>query len=330
MHASTAPARLRRADLLEAESVLGSVSVELDGRRQLRPKSVWLFVSKDRGATWQQISDAKPQVLAFNYRAEADGEYWFAIRTTDASGRDATCRRARASGAMQPELRVIVDTTMPRFESLSGQLRNDGTLEIRWRVTDANLDAHSCNVEVQADALGELAAGAARRARRKSGSATGKGWLSFAVASGAARRRPCVPPRSISPAIGPCFSRRSRRRRRAIARRQRARQRRLAAAIRHSRRPSLPSPVGCRVRRRRLPATQPAGRRSRNSGPPIDRHALRSIRPTRARRRSLTARRVGIDCSGVAIGDRSRVDDRRRIPRAQTGRPPAGQRAAAA
>ena len=52
-------------------------------------KSVWLYVSKDRGITWQQVSDAQPQLLAFNYRAEADGEYWFAIRTTDAHGRDA-------------------------------------------------------------------------------------------------------------------------------------------------------------------------------------------------------------------------------------------------
>ena len=53
------------------------------------------------------------------------------------------------AGAMQPELRVIVDTTMPRIESLSGQLRDDGTLDARWRVTDPNLGAHSCNVEVQ-------------------------------------------------------------------------------------------------------------------------------------------------------------------------------------
>ena len=116
-------------------------------------KSVRLYVSSDRGASWQPVSDAQPQLLAFNYRAAADGEYWFAIRTSDASGRDATLPTTPGpTGAMPPELRVIVDTTMPRIESLSGQLRDDGTLEIHWRATDANLGAHSCNVEVQSDA----------------------------------------------------------------------------------------------------------------------------------------------------------------------------------
>ena len=46
-------------------------------------RAVWLFVSKDRGASWQKISEAKPDVKAFNYRAEGDGEYWFASRTID-------------------------------------------------------------------------------------------------------------------------------------------------------------------------------------------------------------------------------------------------------
>ena len=114
------------------------------------PKSVWLYVSKDRGVTWQQISDAQPQLLAFNYRAEADGEYWFAIRTTDANGRDTRLVAVPGSAAaIQPELRVIVDTTMPRFENLASVLSDGGTLEVRWRVADANLQAHSCNVEVQ-------------------------------------------------------------------------------------------------------------------------------------------------------------------------------------
>lgn len=115
-------------------------------------KSVSLYVSKDRGASWQPISDAQPQLLAFNYRAEADGEYWFAIRTTDDRGSSSQTPFAPGlNGSLQPELRVIVDTMMPRIESLSGQLRDDGTLEARWRVTDVNLGAHSCNVEVQTE-----------------------------------------------------------------------------------------------------------------------------------------------------------------------------------
>ncbi len=114
-------------------------------------KSVWLYVSKDRGASWQRVGDAQPQLLAFNYRAPADGEYWFAIRTSDADNRDALYSATlNPNVALVPELCVIVDTSMPRIESLTGQLRDATNLEVRWRVRDANLSAHSCNVEVLA------------------------------------------------------------------------------------------------------------------------------------------------------------------------------------
>jgi hypothetical protein len=121
------------------------------------PTSVWLYVSRDRGATWNQISDAQPQILAFNYRAEADGEYWFAIRTLDARGRDLPpgTLPGVTVAPLEPELRVIVDTTMPRFDGLTGTLHHDGTLEARWRVADANLQADSCRVEVQQDQAGD-------------------------------------------------------------------------------------------------------------------------------------------------------------------------------
>ncbi|HEY3394959.1 MAG TPA: hypothetical protein VGK58_19800 [Lacipirellulaceae bacterium] len=108
-------------------------------------QAVWLFVSKDRGATWQKISDAKPHVKSFNYRAEGDGEYWFAIRTLDHHG------RAWPAGPYQPELRVIVDTTMPRIEALHTRIRRDGAIDIHWHGSDTNLDAATWRIEAQLD-----------------------------------------------------------------------------------------------------------------------------------------------------------------------------------
>lgn len=108
-------------------------------------QAVWLFVSKDRGATWQKISEAKPHVKSFNYRAEGDDEYWFAIRTLDHHG------RAWPTGPYQPELRVIVDTTMPRIEALQSRIRPDGAIDIRWHGSDTNLDASTWRIEAQLD-----------------------------------------------------------------------------------------------------------------------------------------------------------------------------------
>lgn len=105
--------------------------------------TVWLFVSKDRGASWHKISEAKPHVKAFTYHAEADGEYMFAIRTVDAQG------QAWPAGPYQAELRVIVDTTMPLIDEFRGELLSDGRVAIRWHATDLNLDPNSWRVEFQ-------------------------------------------------------------------------------------------------------------------------------------------------------------------------------------
>ena len=111
-------------------------------------QAVWLFVSQDHGLTWHKISEAKPHVKSFNYRAEGEGEYWFAIRTLDQQG------RAWPAGEYQPELRVVVDTTMPRIEELLASLRDDGALDIRWRGSDVNLDPYSWKIEAQTEPAG--------------------------------------------------------------------------------------------------------------------------------------------------------------------------------
>ena len=110
--------------------------------------TVCLHLSKDRGTSWQKISEARPNVTSFNYRAEGDGEYWFAVRTVDHQG------RAWPAGEFQPELRVIVDTTMPRIDQLQAELSNSGTVEITWSGFDANLDPNSWKFEAQSDPTG--------------------------------------------------------------------------------------------------------------------------------------------------------------------------------
>jgi hypothetical protein len=111
-------------------------------------QSVRLLASLDRGATWQTVSEAKPNVKAFNYRAPGDGEYWFAVRTIDAQG------RAWPAGAYQPELRVIVDKRLPQLEVAEAKVRDDGSLDVRWSANDEHINHNLLRLEVQYDANG--------------------------------------------------------------------------------------------------------------------------------------------------------------------------------
>jgi len=95
---------------------------------------VKLYLSQDRGATWKEISSAKPEVQYFTYHAPHDGEYWFSMRTLDAAG------RAWPTGPHQAELRVIVDTQGPAVDSFDAWLTAAGQATATWRARDPHLD----------------------------------------------------------------------------------------------------------------------------------------------------------------------------------------------
>src|SRR5687767_9022871 len=74
-----------------------------------QPAEVRLLASGDGGKTWQFIdrvdmrSQRVPYKGAFTFRAPADGEFWFAIRTANRAG------QMLGDKIGSPELRVVVD-----------------------------------------------------------------------------------------------------------------------------------------------------------------------------------------------------------------------------
>lgn len=108
--------------------------------------AVKLYLSQDRGATWNQIADAKPEVQFFNYHAPGDGEYCFSIQTIDTAG------RACPEGPHQVELRVIVDTQNPTVTALQAHLRADGSATAQWQASDTNLDNRQATLEYRTPA----------------------------------------------------------------------------------------------------------------------------------------------------------------------------------
>lgn len=109
--------------------------------QRLGAREIRLFVSTDGGRDWKPGGSVSPDARRFDYRADADGEYWFAVRTVDAGG------RLHPGGPIDiPALKVVVDTTDPR---LSVDLRETegGRVELTWRADDTNLDPTRLRLE---------------------------------------------------------------------------------------------------------------------------------------------------------------------------------------
>jgi hypothetical protein len=110
--------------------------------RDNRIDQLQLFVSTDQGRTWQASNVATPDKHFFRFEAEADGLYWFTVRTRDRSGR---YYPATLEGA-KPSLKVIVDTHPPevRLQALPAR---GGEIGVAWTITDENLEVGSLRLD---------------------------------------------------------------------------------------------------------------------------------------------------------------------------------------
>ena len=79
---------------------------------------------------WRLLDRQSPAAGQFQVSKTPDGTFWFAIRTIDASG------RPHPAGPIEPELKVIVDTTNPVVE-LTADADADGKMTASFSVDDA-------------------------------------------------------------------------------------------------------------------------------------------------------------------------------------------------
>lgn len=106
------------------------------------PKEVHLLVSSDRGKTWSTAARHGAASKGFAFRAQADGEYWFASRTLDAQG------KAKPAGQTEAELQIVIDTAQPKIE-LDAAVAASGEVKAAWRISDASLTPEGVRVEYQ-------------------------------------------------------------------------------------------------------------------------------------------------------------------------------------
>ncbi len=101
---------------------------------------VQLYVSRDEGQNWSFHSRQPVAATEFPFKADGEGEYWFAIKTLDRN------RRLLPDGDAIAELKVIVDAQKPQLEF---QIESDpaGRVICRWQARDRALDVESFRID---------------------------------------------------------------------------------------------------------------------------------------------------------------------------------------
>ncbi len=93
---------------------------------------IQLYVSRDRGSTWQHETSVAPTTKQFLFRAPSDGQYWFAVRTRDRAG------NFRPPIIDTPGLKVIIDTQAPSL-TIDAQRGQAGEIIAKWKIDETNI-----------------------------------------------------------------------------------------------------------------------------------------------------------------------------------------------
>ena len=103
---------------------------------------VQLYLSRDQGKTWRFQGRQATDQREFPFQAQADGEYWFALKTLN---RD---RKLVPDGEPAVDLSIIVDTVKPELDF---RIETDaaGRVVCRWRATDKNLAPNTMRILYQ-------------------------------------------------------------------------------------------------------------------------------------------------------------------------------------
>jgi hypothetical protein len=116
------------------------IPFDTDPAETHRLKQLTLHYSVDQGRTWRLGATAGPEKRRFNFLAEGDGLYLFAVQTTDNNGRNFP----EKMDGVTPALRVVIDT-VPPVVNLKAVPSRGNEVGVAWEVRDDNLDPNSAD-----------------------------------------------------------------------------------------------------------------------------------------------------------------------------------------
>ncbi len=80
------PAVAEPEDVFRIESRKFEFPVRVDPNRKDEIKEIQLYVSWDRGKSWEKVKSFGPDTTAVLFEAKRDGEAWFTLRIIDVKG----------------------------------------------------------------------------------------------------------------------------------------------------------------------------------------------------------------------------------------------------
>lgn len=180
MAAEPLPINNNLPDPIATRQSVFSIPFQIDGvgSTAAEPVEVQLFVSGNRGATWQLYSKVQPAARRFVFRTTADGEYWFLVRTLNRAG------QLRPQGTNRPELCVLIDTTQPRLQ-LQAQRGDAGQIVATWQVDETHPKPDGLSVQYRTTPHGPWQPVAIGRNDRQSTGATQNGEVAWWPQNGA-------------------------------------------------------------------------------------------------------------------------------------------------
>ena len=124
------------------------IPIRFDAQKRAEIRELQLWVSHDKGQTWNEAAQARPDQDHFDYAVTEDGPYWFTMVIIDQKGRADPANVYTAPVGQ----RILVDTTRPDIK-LTAERQGDD-VRVSWEITEQNPKADTLKLEYAESAEG--------------------------------------------------------------------------------------------------------------------------------------------------------------------------------
>lgn len=119
------------------------IPVSLQADKVAGLQAVLLYVSSNRGKSWELHGRIKPGEDGFQYLAKSDGVYWFTVAVLDKQGN----QDPRDIYQGEDRLKIVVDTLQPEVK-LSAE-KQGSSIQVRWSIREEYPDLASMKLEAK-------------------------------------------------------------------------------------------------------------------------------------------------------------------------------------